>query len=582
MKKTHTVKQLLPSNSVIYVLFILLLLLKVLWNYWERDLTSGDTSSYFQIAYTWAMSHEVNIVWSPLYTAYYGVWLAMLQDAVSATFMHRLFLILITSILVAWIGMKTLPTVFAIILVAWWIVLPIHYDTLYEVHLFGALPLLLLAVVGIITTDRWLFPCWIGITLVTAVLIRNEYIVLLSVLVLFLFYRIITGKERQAQLSIASGVLRYSFAVALSILLIVFTYHASYLKGDDTTKPLERKHTVNMCQVYAFGYQQRNSDWKLSPWTECRQLMQREFGQPLPSLRQMIAANPIAVAEHMLWNLYLLPAGMELLLFNAVGSDLNPDYPPPKVLPYVPHILLFVLLIWCLYITYRCSRTHSVPWYGSRNYLRIMLPLLIGAVLMVIAVVLTQRPRPSYLLGFGVLLVWTILLTTVYAFPILRKMNGTLVTISAAVSFLIVSPSYSSLDLPSKKGISGQIYAEAVPYKSKLCAASEALAISRHASRISTYICPSAHSFPTSRIQTAKILDDFKGIDRSQPDRFVAALSVRNVTSVILDPFFIRRNKKLGGCSQLRNAFFAAGWELLSYKDRGNHECISIFSRTSL
>jgi hypothetical protein len=130
-----------PLSSIAwFVVLLLLLCAKVLWGYWTRDLTLGDTSGYFEVATRWAYLHRVNFLWSPLYTAYYGSWWHWFPDAIVATFVHRLVLVLVSVALVAWLALLTLPRLLAVALVVWWIALPIHYDTLYEVHLFGALP----------------------------------------------------------------------------------------------------------------------------------------------------------------------------------------------------------------------------------------------------------------------------------------------------------------------------------------------------------------------------------------------------------------------------------------------------------
>jgi hypothetical protein len=59
--------------------------LKLIWQIWRyRDMTAGDTASYFSSAYLWATHLQTNFVWSPLYTAY-----AALGDAYDATILHR-------------------------------------------------------------------------------------------------------------------------------------------------------------------------------------------------------------------------------------------------------------------------------------------------------------------------------------------------------------------------------------------------------------------------------------------------------------------------------------------------------------
>src|SRR5262249_12385571 len=91
------------------------------------------------------------------------------------------------------------------------------------------------------------------------------------------------------------------------------------------------KHTLNMCQVYAFGYQERHPEWKGSPWTECYGLMQSQFGKQLPTLSEMLRSNPRAVFDHFLWNIRLAPNGIQVLLFNATWGTINPDY-----IAYIP------------------------------------------------------------------------------------------------------------------------------------------------------------------------------------------------------------------------------------------------------
>jgi hypothetical protein len=42
----------------------------------------------------------------------------------------------------------------------------------------------------------------------------------------------------------------------------------------------------------------------------------------------MINANPGAVLEHFLWNLSLVPNGLQVALFNSMSGIVNPDYAP--------------------------------------------------------------------------------------------------------------------------------------------------------------------------------------------------------------------------------------------------------------
>src|SRR5437879_5305704 len=78
---------------------IVLLQTKILWNIWRlRDLTTGDTSAYFVQGYRWYERLANDIVWSPLYTAFYGSALVLTQDAYSATILHRVIIVLAAAI----------------------------------------------------------------------------------------------------------------------------------------------------------------------------------------------------------------------------------------------------------------------------------------------------------------------------------------------------------------------------------------------------------------------------------------------------------------------------------------------------
>src|SRR5436309_10286941 len=74
---------------------ILLLQTKVLWRIWDlKDLTIGDTSSYFRYARLWADGFHDVVVWSPLYTAFYGSFLFVTSNILAVTIMHRLVIVM--------------------------------------------------------------------------------------------------------------------------------------------------------------------------------------------------------------------------------------------------------------------------------------------------------------------------------------------------------------------------------------------------------------------------------------------------------------------------------------------------------
>src|SRR5215216_1784435 len=83
--------------------------------------------------------------WSPLYTAFFGSFLWLFSDPFVATLLHRLAIVLIVTMLFLAMARKLLPPPIAWLVAAWWAVLPINYETLYEVHLFSVIPFQLAA-----------------------------------------------------------------------------------------------------------------------------------------------------------------------------------------------------------------------------------------------------------------------------------------------------------------------------------------------------------------------------------------------------------------------------------------------------
>lgn len=563
----------------VFLLFVALLCCKTLWGYWARDLTFGDTSSYFRDATTWAQSGQINIIWSPAYTAYYGAWWALLQDAVAATLAHRVMLILVSAGLVAWIALRSLPQVLALLMVTWWVVLPIHYDTLYEVHLFAAVPLLALMAAGLALPERWRFPVWLSIAFGTMLLLRNEYVVLLGILACALALRLWSGRELQVQGSWWKGSARYLAALAVPALLAGLAYNASYIQGDKISAASQPKHTLNMCQVYAFGHQQRSTAWQGSPWTECQSLMQATFGKDFPSLGEMARANPGAVAEHVAWNFSLLPGGLELLLFNAISAGHNPDYASPLVtLPLAPRIMLVALLLWGCVAIYLTTKRRAANDTAAASQLRSMLPLIVGTLCMVLAIVATQRPRPSYLLGPGVMLVWVIALATAGALSFFRRLDGTRWPLVAGMALLALAPSYASLNLPSKSGLLKQTFSHAVPHRQALCEGPRSLAIGDYAYEISSYLCASTRDLPRQGSKPLLQLATWAQPADATPQQFVAWLRAHDVGAVIVDPYFMLKTPKVGDCQRLRTAFLDDGWTLLTYQEVDRSTCTAVFA----
>lgn len=377
-------------------LTILLLQLKRVWGAWQyRDLTFGDTSSYFMSAYGWAQEFSVKIHWSPLYTAYYGTVLKFVPDVYWATLLHRFVIVFVLAIMVLALMRRLLPASLAWLVAAWWVILPINFDSLYEVHLFAVLLPLAGTLLVLYKPGIWSRGAALGILLANMILVRNEIIIALCLWVLVC----LVWETRQVRLQRGEDLKIYLLAYGLPVLIAILSI--SFFNWRTLVKPrpedLSAKHTRNVCQIYAFGYQQRHPNWEKSPWTQCQELMPQVFGKPQPSMTEAVQSNPQAMLGHFLWNIRLLPAGLQVALFNATSEKYNPDYAPvllDRQIVLVPSLLALGLFILGMLKLYREKHYWWSAWLKDRIWGWIML-LCLSAVMMI--VVPMQRPRPSYM-----------------------------------------------------------------------------------------------------------------------------------------------------------------------------------------
>src|SRR5216683_1094233 len=85
----------LVANPLVAYGLVLLILLRELWGVWRyRDVTTGDTSSYFLDALRWAHGLHDDIVWSPLYTDFFGTVVALIHNVADAVLVHRLIIVI--------------------------------------------------------------------------------------------------------------------------------------------------------------------------------------------------------------------------------------------------------------------------------------------------------------------------------------------------------------------------------------------------------------------------------------------------------------------------------------------------------
>jgi hypothetical protein len=219
------------ANAWISYAIICALQIKVLWGIWRfRDLTTGDTSSYFATAYRWYEDFEVNIVWSPLYTAYYGTVYLLTHDVYSATILHRVIIVMAATLGVLALMRQLLPPAIALLIAAWWAVLPINFETLYEVHLFALLPILAAWLVTTVNDTPWTRGIALAVLIATTALVRNEQFVAVIIFAVICAVRELRHRQFNGEMRVTflrSRLASYGLPLIASILLSSFFYWRS-------------------------------------------------------------------------------------------------------------------------------------------------------------------------------------------------------------------------------------------------------------------------------------------------------------------------------------------------------------------
>jgi hypothetical protein len=473
---------------------LLLLQLKVVWGAWDaRDMTTGDTAGYYISAWRWYEKLTCNIAWSPLYTAFYGSFHFLTQDVQLATVLHRLVIVCCASLLVLALFRRLLPPGLAWLAAAWWAVLPINFNALYEVHLFALLPVLAVWLLVQSRDSPFARGAALAALALATLLVRNELAVatgLLTLVCAIWEYRrwlapSIGVSEDQARPSslnpdryhLTPILAGYLAPLGIAAVVVGVTYQRSIVKFPELwTQTLRTKHTLNMAQVYSIGYQQRHPEWPGNMWVAFHALMRRDFGKDTPSFGEMIRANPRAVADHILWNYRLAPNGLQVLLFNSAWGKRNPDYAPIRTRSRTALVLsLLLLAVWAAGIT--LALKERFYWY--QNYLRGRLltwlaMLCVAAV--AVPVIATQRPRPSYLFPLGVLIMgltglWVHIL--VHRLALVKQLSVLMPAVMVGL-FLFV-PSFYLKAARRPQSVDGRTDGQSVPPRRLLSEAIEQL-----------------------------------------------------------------------------------------------------------
>ena len=472
--RTRTVRAFatVAAHPVFAYSSIMAIQLRVIWDFWSGlDLTTGDTSGYFTVAQVWAASFKNVFFWSPLYTAYYGTVLKVIGNPVTATLIHRLIVVFAVTALVLALTRRLLPAGAAWLVTAWWAVLPINFDTLYEVHLFALVPTLVAILLVAKEPSHGRRASALAIFASSTVLVRNEMVFATLIFGAMCLWALLAEARRSGGLrSFVRLLSPYLVGAAAVALIVTFFYSRSTVQFPALADTLRERRTVNFCQAYAFNHRQRNPEWSGNPFLDCGELMASTFGTEGdtelagPSFTEALRLNPDAVLAYVRWNAVLAPNGIQLALFNGTSGSESPDYVPVAVNQLLPWILSIICLLVLLGGAWAFleDRHFWVDWVTARRWpLLAMAAPAFGAVI----VMLQQRPRPSYMFAF------TLFLMVLIGFclhALLRSWGaGNLLAASVvpmAVVLIISAPSpYTGRSKPLQ-----EIYDRLRPYASEL------------------------------------------------------------------------------------------------------------------
>ncbi len=380
-----------------------LILLKTLWGIWEyKDITFGDTSYYFETAFAFAKDGSNIFAWSPAYTSFLGFLYDVLRDVHLVVILHRIIIVALITFLLFEISQRVLSPAMGFLITAWWLLLPINHNSLYEVHIFAFVPLLFTVLISVLVTGHWGRAMTMASLVLTTVLVRNEYLIAIGLLGLCcLWVDFILPFWHRNTLSSRWALLRPLWAYAIcgmvSVVIILGVYERSMYKYPVLHAYSQGKHTLNMAQIFTYSHQQQTGDASVSPWTEYHDFMIRTFGKAEPSMAEAFRANPLEVTKHFLWNLRLTPSGFQLALFNTRFGMQDPDYIESPRSPVLAGILsLCLIAVWGfgVYSYWSMRDEKDRQLFHKTLWTWITLATMAATTLVVI---IMQRPRPSYM-----------------------------------------------------------------------------------------------------------------------------------------------------------------------------------------
>lgn len=522
-------------GAIVFYLLITLLLLRIVWRMWRwKDLTNGDTSAYCIGAFQWAHRgwfDAITMVYSPLYVVFYSFFIATFKSAYAATIAHRLVILLILAWSIAGLCRVVLPRAIAWFIAAWWIILPINWNALYEVHLFGLIFFVLGSWVAGLKDLRVNRGLGLAAFLAGSLFVRNEFILATTLFGILIFISEIYEWRKRSSRGI-TWFPTISQVLGPSILVIIggfALFHQSL--SVSLSKAFKSRHLVNVGQVFAYGYQQRNSTWAKSPWVDYDGLMKEQFGKSEVTFSEAAQRNPWAMWEYVAWNFKLLPSGLQLALFNAYSGKHTPDFiPQERNLLYARSLSCVVLglAIAGLACLWRQRSFWSTYFNQRRRWcMAAMMTTLIPCLLAIV----TQRPRPSYIFMTTLLLMIFFGLCLNAILRELRLYRG-FNRVSPLFAFLVIALAHPPRGLTHETRDLYEIYQRLYPYRQLFSDRANIFAAERFPMETCNYLGEG------TRIELVSLNDSRESQTAAEFSRFLAE---HKVSLLYLDRDMLRR-----------------------------------------
>lgn len=562
------------SAPVAYVLMACVIL-KLLWGMWDfRDLTYGDSAPYYSDACVAYDRLRFNLAWTPLFQVLGVLILHISHQPLMYCILVRLSLVMTLGLLALATTRRLLPPLVAWLVSVWWVTLPITFNTLFEVHLFGTVPIiatwLILSGKNLGEQQiRWRRGWALAALAGAALFVRNEqalYFILFSLPVLVAEisnWRKSTGRPR---------ITAFLYPYLLPLLLVACIAGGFYTRAMDRYphlfEILQARHTNNTGQIYCFGFQQRHPGvWNKSAWSEYHDLMTKTFGKPEIAMGEAFKANPPAMTEHFLWNASLIPTGLQLLLFNCISGGLTPDYITPPV-AYAKATILSALVIFTMMLGLFCAwrqRQATLAWLKEHRW---MLTAMACYVPIAVFVMVMQRPRSSYVMAFGfeLMALTGFCLWRVCAGAKLPRASAFLCPAVMLLTFVFTVPFYIKHQMPNRPLIG---YTEFLrPFRSILSEGKKRVLVPDFGCEMSCYL------FDGDGTQESQYFLNSISLADLHNDDLPELLQRKGIEHVLVD-FPWRTNPIF---HQLETA---KGWKLAALQKTPAHE-LALYTRASL